>query len=297
MLIVHELYKKFSDIVAVESLSFQVNKGIIFGLLGPNGAGKTTTIRAILNIIRPTSGYVTLNGKEIKKEMLNLVGYLPEDRGIYKKSRVLDTLLYFAALKGLHKTTALKEAEEWLKKLNIFDLRKKRIDELSKGNQQKVQFISSIIHNPELLILDEPFSGFDPINQQLIKEILLSLRDAGKIIILSTHQMETAEKLCSEILLINQGNALLSGSISSIKQTFGKNSVRVDYEGDCSFIKSLSYVKHVDEYSNYAEVELIPDVQGDVLLNEIVSRLKVKQFTLIEPTLNKIFIDVVRGNK
>jgi len=210
---------------------------------------------------------------------------------------VLDTLLFFAALKGLNRATALKEAEEWLKKLNIFDLRKNKIDELSKGNQQKVQFISSIIHNPELLILDEPFSGFDPINQQLIKEILLSFRDAGKIIILSTHQMETAEKLCSEILLINKGNELLSGSISTIKQTFGKNIVRVDYEGDCSFVKSLSYVKHVEEYNNYAEIELMPEVQGNVLLNELIPRLNVKQFTLIEPTLNKIFIDVVRDNK
>jgi ABC-2 type transport system ATP-binding protein len=296
MLKVFKLNKQFNGIAAVDNITFNIENGTIFGLLGPNGAGKTTTIRAILNIIHPTSGIITLNEAVIKDKMLNKTGYLPEDRGIYKKSKVTDALLYFAALKGLNAKKAIYEADLWLEKLNIAMYRKRKIEELSKGNQQKVQFISSVIHDPELLILDEPFSGFDPINQLLIKDILLSFRDKGKIIILSTHQMETAENLCSEILLINKGKNILSGQINDIKTKCGKNKIKIEFEGDSRFIKGLPFVKNVETSGTSAEVELFQGTEGYILLNAISDKIKIREFTPVQPALNEIFIDVVRNN-
>ncbi|MFO7446289.1 MAG: ATP-binding cassette domain-containing protein [Ignavibacteriaceae bacterium] len=297
MLIVKNLRKEYKNIVAVDNLSFTIDEGKIFGLLGPNGAGKTTTIRTILNLIKPTSGTVSFNNRPIANEFYEQVGYLPEERGLYKKSKVIEAIVYFAALKGLSHEKALTEADNWLNKLEIHNYKNKRIEELSKGNQQKIQFIISVIHNPLLLILDEPFQGFDPIVQQLIKEIILSFAGSGKIIILSTHQMETAEKLCSEILLMDKGKEILSGNLSSIKRNFARNNVKIEYEGDGSFIGSLPYVLNIDSYSNYAEVELKENFSPDDFLKNIIDKVKVKHFSIIEPTLNKIFIDAIKGNE
>ena len=256
MLIVQNLVKEFSNVRAVDNISFQIEEGKIFGLIGPNGAGKTTTIRIVLNIIKPTSGSIMFEGKPVTNEFFNVIGYLPEERGLYKKSKVIDSLLYFAKLKNMSRKKALEEADYWLNKLDAIEYRDKKLQELSKGNQQKIQFIISVIHNPKLLILDEPFSGFDPINQQLIKETILSFVDSGKIIILSTHQMETAEKLCSEIFLLNKGREVISGSLNQIKKSYGGNNIKIEYSGDASFIKELPYVKQLDIYSNYAEIHL-----------------------------------------
>ncbi|MCW8822633.1 MAG: ATP-binding cassette domain-containing protein, partial [Ignavibacteriaceae bacterium] len=195
MLVVKNLVKRFNSTLAVDNLSFSVDPGKIFGLLGPNGAGKTTTLRTILNIIKPSSGEIIFNQKPITYDYYNLIGYLPEERGLYKRSKVIDVLKYFAALKNVNKKDAVQLADIWLKKLNILNYREKKIDQLSKGNQQKVQLIAAIIHNPLLLILDEPFTGFDPINQQEVKNLILSFLSEGKTIILSTHQMDLAEKL------------------------------------------------------------------------------------------------------
>ena len=296
MLEVNNLTKTFKDIVAVDNISFNVEPGKIFGLLGPNGAGKTTTIRMILNIIKPSIGTILFEGKPFTKEFFNIAGYLPEERGLYKKSRVLDTLLYFAGLKNMNKKSAITESVKWLGKLGIENYKGKKIEELSKGNQQKVQFIASVVHNPKLLIFDEPFGGFDPINQQIIKDILLSFADSGKTIILSTHQMDTAEKLCSDIFLINKGKEVCSGSLSQIKKIFGANTIRIEFEGDSSYLNSNPSVAHIESYSNYAEVQLKDNTLPNDFLRAIINKININQFSIIEPTLNKIFIDAIKGN-
>ncbi len=296
MLIVQNLVKEYKNITAVNDISFSVLPGRIFGLLGPNGAGKTTTIRILLNIIKPTKGKISLSGKPIDINFFNEIGYLPEERGLYKKSKVIDVILYFAELKNMSRSYAKKEAVRWLKKLSIEKYVNNRIIELSKGNQQKVQFITAILHNPSILVLDEPFSGFDPINQQEIKDILIEFAVSGKIIMLSTHQMDTAEKLCADIFLINNGKEVCSGSISQIKKQFGSNNVKIEFEGDLSFIRSFPYIINVNIYSNYAEVQLKEDIQPSDFLKSIVDKINVTHFSVIEPTLNKIFLDVIKKN-
>lgn len=293
MLVVERLVKEYKNVIAVDDISFSIGPGKIFGLLGPNGAGKTTTIRTVLNIIKPTRGSITFEGRPISDDFYNLIGYLPEDRGLYKKSKVIDVVLYFASIKNMEKQAAVKSLDFWLEKLKIENYRNKKIEELSKGNQQKIQFIISVLHDPKLLILDEPFSGFDPINQQIIKEAILSFVSAGKIIILSTHQMETAEKLCSEILLLNNGKEVCQGNLASIKNRFGVNNVKIEFEGDPSFINSMPEVVSADIYSTYAEVHLKEEVKPADFLKKITQRISVSHFSGIEPTLNKIFIDLI----
>lgn len=294
MLLVENLTKEFKNVTAVDKVSFQVEEGKIFGLLGPNGAGKTTIIRIALNIIKPSSGKILFEDKPFTDRFFNTVGYLPEERGLYKRSKVIDVILYFARLKNLSAKKAVDEANFWLKKLEIENYKNKKIQELSKGNQQKVQFIISIIHNPKLLILDEPFSGFDPINQQQIKEIIFSFVDSGKIIILSTHQMETAEKLCSEILLLNKGKEVCSGSLNQIKKQFGGNYIKIGFEGDSFLIKNLPDVLHFENYKSYAEVQLKDEIKPHEFLKSVADKIKINHFSVIEPTLNKIFIDVIK---
>ncbi len=294
MLAVRNLTKEYNDVVAVKNLSFTVNEGKIFGLLGPNGAGKTTTIRTLLNIIKPTSGEISFNDRKISRDFFNVIGYLPEDRGLYKKSRVDEVILYFAALKNMNRSESHKQLGYWLERLQITHYKTKKIEELSKGNQQKVQFIISVIHNPKLLILDEPFSGFDPINQQIIRETILSFISEGKLIVLSTHHMDFAEKMCSEILLMNKGQEVCSGSLSQLKKNFGGNMVEIGFEGSGSIIRGLKYVKGIDDYNNYAEVQLEDSVEPYTFLRDIADKIKVNHFQIIEPTLNKIFIDMIK---
>jgi ABC-2 type transport system ATP-binding protein len=296
MLQVNNLTKNFKDTVAVNNVSFNVEPGKIFGMLGPNGAGKTTTIRMMLNIIKPSFGSILFEGKPFSKEFFNITGYLPEERGLYKKSKVLDTLLYFAGLKNMDMKSAISESTKWLRKLEIENYKDKKVEELSKGNQQKIQFISTVLHNPKLLIFDEPFGGFDPINQQLIKDILLSFVDSGKTIILSTHQMDIAEKLCSDIFLINKGKQVCSGSLAQIKRNFGTNTIRIGFEGDASFLSSDPSVIRFDYFSNYAEVQLKDNIKPDYFLKTIIDKINITQFSIIEPTLNKIFIDAIKEN-
>lgn len=296
MLIVNNLIKKFNNTLAVDNLTFTVNPGKIFGLLGPNGAGKTTTIRTILNIIQPTSGDIIFDGKPITYEYYNIIGYLPEERGLYKRSKVIDVLVYFAALKNLSKSDATSFAHSWLKKLNILEYRDKKIEQLSKGNQQKVQLIAAILHNPRLLILDEPFTGFDPINQQEVKNLILSLLSEGKTIILSTHQMELAEKLCEDILLIDKGRAVSSGKLSDIKKNFGGNNIRLGFTGDNTFLKQFPEIIKFDNYNNYSEIQLKDEIIPSEFLKKLIGKIEVNHFSIIEPTLNKIFIDLIKEN-
>jgi ABC-2 type transport system ATP-binding protein len=293
MLAVRNLRKTFDTVVAVDGVSLEAKRGEIFGLLGPNGAGKTTTIRSILNIIQPDSGTVTFNGQPFSEETWNVVGFLPEERGLYRKSKILNTILYFAALKGLSEREAKPLALAWLERFGLASNAHRKVEELSKGNQQKVQFIISVLHRPQFLILDEPFSGLDPVNQVLLKDILLELRQQNTAIIFSTHQMEQAEKLCDTICLINKGRVVVEGSIADVKKRYGKNSVHLEYEGDGSFLNALPYVRRADVYQNYAEVELTDIRHTKDLLASLDNKLALRKFEIVEPSLHSIFIDVV----
>jgi ABC-2 type transport system ATP-binding protein len=293
MLAVRNLRKTFDTVVAVDGVSLEAKRGEIFGLLGPNGAGKTTTIRSILNIIQPDSGTVTFNGQPFSEETWNVVGFLPEERGLYRKSKILNTILYFAALKGISEREAKPLALAWLERFGLASNAHRKVEELSKGNQQKVQFIISVLHRPQFLILDEPFSGLDPVNQVLLKDILLELRQQNTAIIFSTHQMEQAEKLCDTICLINKGRVVVEGSIADVKKRYGKNSVHLEYEGDGSFLNALPYVRRADVYQNYAEVELTDIRHTKDLLASLDNKLALRKFEIVEPSLHSIFIDVV----
>lgn len=294
MLEVQNLVKKYDGVIAVDDISFIAKPGQIFGLLGPNGAGKTTTMRMILNIIKPSAGRIIFENKKSLSELSNIVGYLPEERGLYKKSKVIDLILYFAILKSMEKKTARIEAFSWLNRLGIEELANRKIEELSKGNQQKIQFITAIIHKPDILILDEPFTGFDPINQQEIKNIILDYTNSGKIIILSTHQMDTAEKLCSEIFLINKGKEVCSGNLSDIKKKFGGQHIKLKFEGDTDFITREKDVLHYDIFNNFIEFQLKDGIKPSDFLKSIIEKINITHFSVIEPSLNKIFIDLVK---
>ena len=293
MLEVQKLYKKYGNIVAVDDVSFSAKPGRIFGLLGPNGAGKTTTMRMILNIIRPSDGKIIFNSNQFLNDLYNLVGYLPEERGLYKKSAVIDLIVYLASLKGMKKKNAKISALNWLNRLGIKNLANRKIAELSKGNQQKVQFISSVVHNPTILILDEPFTGFDPINQQEIKNLILEFAALGKILILSTHQMDIAEKLCSEIFLINEGKEVCSGELSEIKKKFGGQHIKLGFDGNDDFIKNDKNILQYEIFNNYSELQLKDSIKPSDFLKSIIDKTSVTHFSIIEPSLNKIFIDLV----
>jgi len=293
MLRVTDLRKAYDTVVAVDGVSLEVQRGELFGLLGPNGAGKTTTIRTVLNIIAPDSGSITFDGKPFSPEMWNIIGYLPEERGLYRKSKVLNTILYFASLKGIPAQAAKRLADRWLDRFGLKESGYRKVDELSKGNQQKIQIIIAILHSPQLLVLDEPFAGLDPVNQILLKDIFLELRQQNTAVIFSTHQMEQAEKMCDNICLINKGKHVLSGSLRDVKKQYGTNSVRLEYEGDGSFLKKLPFVKRADVYQNYAELELTDIQKSKELLSKLDDRLSLRKFEIIEPSLNSIFLHVV----
>ncbi len=293
MLKAEHLRKQYSTVLAVDDVSLEVKRGAIFGLIGPNGAGKSTTIRMLLNITKPDSGSISYDGHPFHDSIRNRIGYLPEERGLYKKNGLLDTIVYFASLRGVPNVEAKKKGMEWLERFNLHSYAKRHVEELSKGNQQKAQFITTILHDPDLVILDEPFSGLDPVNQIVMKDILTELKQQGKAIIFSTHQMETAEKLCDEICLINRGRIVLEGTVMQAKQRFGTNSLHLEYNGDGKFLSSLPFVKKAIVYENYAELSLNGHVLSNEILSAIVSHIELRKFEFVEPSLNSIFLDVV----
>ncbi len=293
MLKVTNLRKEFDTVIAVDGVSLEVQRGELFGLLGPNGAGKTTTIRTVLNIIRPDSGVITFDGKPFSQGMWNIIGYLPEERGLYKKSKIISVILYFASLKGLSAREATQLAERWLERFGLKDAGHRKVEELSKGNQQKIQLIAALIHKPQLLILDEPFSGLDPVNQILLKDILMEVRQQNTAVIFSTHQMEQVEKMCDNICLINKGKIVLGGALRDVKKKYGTNSVHLEFEGDASFLKQLPMVKKADVYQNYAELELVDIGRATDLLGKLDTKLNLTKFEVVEPSLNSIFVNVV----
>jgi len=295
MLQVKDVRKAFSTVVAVDGVSFEVHRGEIFGLLGPNGAGKTTTIRMILNILPPDGGVVTFDGHPFTDQTRNLVGYLPEERGLYRKSRLIDTILYFAELRGMHRGVAKEEAMKWLKRFGLDDQALRKVEELSKGNQQKIQFITAILHDPALVILDEPFSGLDPVNQVLFQDIFDEMKQQGRAVIFSTHQMEQAEKLSDSLCLINQGRMVLGGSVREVKKRYGSNSLHVEFEGDGAFMEGLPGVHRAFLYKNAAELDLTENAGVNDLIAGINAKVAVRKIELREPSLHSIFMQVVGG--
>ena len=291
---VKNVSKSFSALKAVDDVSFSVEEGDVFGLLGPNGAGKTTTIRMIMNIIVPDSGTVTLL-KNSGENTTNLIGYLPEERGIYRKMKLVDVLVFLAKLKEMKMSEAKEQIDYWLERLDLLKWKKKKIEELSKGMQQKLQFIATILHKPKLLILDEPFLGLDPINTKLIKEIILELKASGTTIIFSTHQMESAEKLCNKIILINKGKVILSGKMGEVKESFGKRNIHLEYEGKDDFLTKSKLIRKFDNFGNYVEIQLEEEVSSQDFLEEIIGKIQIKKFEIKEPSLNDIFIESVHA--
>jgi ABC-2 type transport system ATP-binding protein len=292
---IRNVSKRFDNFVAVRDLSFEVRKGTIFGLLGPNGAGKTTTIRMIVNIFAPDEGEIKVMDRHISSELQQHIGYLPEERGLYKKMEVGDQLVFFASLKGVDSAEAARCVDRWLERLELSDWKKKKAQDLSKGMQQKVQFIATVLHDPDLLILDEPFSGLDPVSTNLLKEIILDLKNNGKTIIFSTHQMGQVEQMCDDICLINHATKVLGGSLREVKGRYGRNTVILDYEGADSFLTD-DLIKRLNRFPNYSEILLKEGADPqEVLKRAIHAGARVNRFELVEPSLNDIFIECVTG--
>lgn len=286
--------KSFGEFTAVKDLSLDVRAGRVFGLLGPNGAGKTTTIRMIVNITAPDSGSISLFGRQIDPALQDRIGYLPEERGLYRRMRVVDQLRFFAELKNVRGREVETKIDEWLARVKLSEWKNKRSMELSKGMQQKIQFITSVIHDPDLLILDEPFSGLDPINTELLKEVVLELKRAGKTIIFSTHQMEVAERICDDICLLNRAHKIFEGSLREIKSSFGRNSIAVRCEGGDGVLDDPSLVSKVVRHADEAEALLAPEADAQTLLRRLLDAgAVVGKFEIVEPSLNDIFITKV----
>ena len=294
MLTLKNINKTFNRTKAVQNINLEIASGSVFGLLGPNGAGKSTTIRMIMDIIKPDNGDILLDNHPIQKSDYDKIGYLPEERGLYQKSKLKET--YFAELKGLSILEARHKADEFLKRFNLADYADRKIQELSKGNQQKVQFIISIISDPKLVILDEPFSGLDPVNQILLKDIIQEMNEKGSTVIFSTHQMEQVEKMCDDICLINKGQIILNGNLKEIKANYGLKTVEVHYSGEKSKLEKLNTIKvmELDESRLYGE--LIEEVSINDVLKELISLVSVNGFKLNEPSLEQIFIEQVKDN-
>ena len=292
--------KTYDKFVAVDNLSLAIEKGSVYGLLGPNGAGKTSSLRMMIGITMPDSGEVIVFGEPFKRAHLDRIGYLPEERGLYKKMKLIEQVIFLGQLKGVPEGEARRRAQRWFERLELSGWTDKKVEDLSKGMQQKVQFIAGILHDPEFVILDEPFSGLDPANADVLKDIFLELRSAGKTILFSTHRMDQVEKLCDSICLIDHGRAVLEGELREVKSRFGRNSVQIEYEGDGDFLQTSPMVQSVHNFGNYSEVALAPGTDPQELLKVVAARARISRFELAEPSLEKIFIDTVKnrnGNK
>jgi len=291
---VTDVSKSFGDFTAVKNLTLSVRAGRIFGLLGPNGAGKTTSIRMIVNITMPDTGTIALFGRKIDSQLQDRIGYLPEERGLYKSMRVVEQLRFFAQLKNVRGRDAEARIDRWLQRLRIEDWKQKRTRELSKGMQQKVQFIAAVLHEPDLLILDEPFSGLDPVNVELLKDVVLELKRAGRTIIFSTHAMSIAEQICDDICLINRSEKVLEGSIREVKKSFGRNAVALRIEGTNGHLGPSDLISSIEQHSDELEVLLTPKANPQDLLKQLVSSgAIITKFEMLEPSLNDIFIEKV----
>ncbi len=290
---VNNLAKSYGDKLVVDNLSFSIEEPGVFGLLGTNGAGKTTTIRMMLGMLKKDNGTITWNEKPYSSKEVS-TGYLAEERGIYSKFTVLDQLIYFGELKGMTRKEALKSIEYWLERLEATEYRNKRAEQLSKGNQQKIQFIAALISNPEVLILDEPLSGLDPVNTDLFKDIIKEEIARGKYIIMSSHQMSTIEEFCENLVILNKGKTVLSGNLKEIKRSYGRNHLILNCDGDIKELLEKANMKILNENQDYIELSINSEDEATSLLKEILSRnIQVIRFELREPTLHEIFIEKV----
>jgi len=296
-LLIEHVSKQFGPIVALDDVSFRVEPGRIFGLLGANGAGKTTCMRIVLDILRADSGSVTWQGAANSRLPRRTWGYLPEERGLYLRMRVMDVLRYFASLYGVSRADATREVEDWLERFRIPEYRDRKVEELSKGNQQKIQFIAAILHDPEVLIMDEPFSGLDPVNSQLLKEAFLEMRDRGKTLIFSTHQMETVEELCEAIAIIDRGRVVVSGSVRDVRRAMGRQVVRLATDGagnGVGWLTGLDGVTVTADRQDYVELAVPAGTDPERILRAALDRgERVTRFEIGEPSLEEVFIEHV----
>jgi ABC-2 type transport system ATP-binding protein len=287
--------KAYDTKIAVADLSFQIEPGSMFGLLGPNGSGKTSTIRMMIGMTVPDSGTVKLFGQPFQRDLLTRVGYLPEERGLYKKMKVIDQLIFLGQLHGLDAATASKRAYAWCERMEITEAIEKKTEELSKGMQQKIQFIAALLHDPDLIIMDEPFSGLDPVNATLLQDTLVDLRNQGRSILFSTHRMDQVEKLCDAIALINRGNLVLSGGVREIKSRYPRNRVDIIFDGDAGFLDHPT-IESAKNYSGHAEIKLNDGASAQHLLAAAIENgTHINHFEVMEPTLEEIFIEAVGG--
>lgn len=294
---VRNVTKRYGDFTAVKDLNFEVKAGRVFGFLGPNGAGKTTTIRMLVGINFPDEGTIELFGQKVSNILQNKIGYLPEERGLYKKMKIVDQLRYFAALKDVSQKEADRRIDFWLDRMKLSEWKKKKTTDLSKGMQQKIQFISTVLHNPDLLILDEPFSGLDPVNVEFMMEVVSELKAQNKTIMFSTHLMETAERLCDDILLINKARKVVAGSLRQVKAGFGKNLIALRSVGGETVLDDKTLVAKIVEHADEKEIVLAENANAQVLLKRLIeSGAVISKFEQTEPSLNDIFIEKIKGN-
>ncbi len=293
-LVLEQVTKRFGSVVAVNSFSLAVPHGHIYGFLGPNGAGKTTTLRMIMSILYPDAGSIMVLGHRNSEAIKERLGYLPEEKGLYKKMKTGELLAYFGRLKGLPGVAARAKSIELLRRFGLGDWIDKKCETLSKGMGQKVQILAALIHDPELVILDEPFSGLDPVNVETVREVILELKRQGRTVIFSTHVMEQAEQICDDIVLINRGEKVLDGSLGEVKRS-GEHGVLIDYEGDGAVLRSLPGVRRINDAGKRAEIFLEDGIDPQVVLERLVGRVRIRRFDIREPSLHEIFIRSVKG--
>ncbi len=294
---VENVSKSFDGVHAVKNVSLAIQTGKIYGLLGPNGAGKTTTIRMIMNIIIPDSGVITLFNQQMNDALKSKIGYLPEERGVYPKMKLYDFLKFLGELHEMDGKLIDEKIDYWLKRFDLSTMSHFKVEELSKGNQQKIQLIGSFLHDPQLLILDEPFSGLDPVNVNLVKEIILEFKQQQKAIILSTHMMDAAEKICDHVYLINKGEKILDGALNDIQQQYGRNSVQLEYKGDGRIIEQLPIVEKFNDFGNFVELQLKPENTVNDLLKALIDKIEIYRVQAKRSSLNEIFINLVKGGQ
>ena len=295
-LVLKGIRKAFAGHVAVNDLSLEVPRQCIFGLLGPNGAGKTTTLRMVMDILGTDAGSIEILGRPADHAARDRIGYMPEERGLYPRMVLEEQLVFMAAIKGVPQKAALERLSPWLERLGLTEWRKRKTNELSKGMQQKAQFIATVLHQPEVLIVDEPLSGLDPVATDVMREALIDMRRAGTTIVLSSHQMDTVERLCDRVALINRGEKILEGAVAEVKARYGKNTVALAFEGDGSFIETLPGVAKVTDFGQYLEVRLADGADPQPLLREASQRLRLRRFEIVEPSLHDIFVEVVTSH-
>jgi ABC-2 type transport system ATP-binding protein len=292
---INGICKTFGQVRAVDNLSAKIPVGSIYGFLGPNGAGKTTTLRMIMNIIQPDSGSISVLGSNLTEKTKSHIGYMPEERGLYRKMTVRGILAFFGALKGLTPKELADIVPAWLKRIELADRANKKVEDLSRGMHQKLQFAATVINEPDLLILDEPFSGLDPLNLDLLKGIMLEMKEKGKTVIFSTHDMHGAETLCDYILLINKGKIVLDGKLNDIRSKRASNAVIVEVEGNTDFINTLPMVTKVVQQKDELEIALAKGADPQELLKAIVGRVRVRKFEVKRPSLHEIFVELIGG--